>query len=476
MSEVLFVGREREKDLYKKFLASETPWVLIITGLGGVGKTALLHRLAEYTLTEPTLSQTCVLTLDFAEEPLRMYPLQVLDKLTKDTALYCDLHQIDDEFTTHLRESFHQLEQLGTERIQTGVGESEDVVLREIHHQMRELATEEFYAQLETFTRDRLVLMLDTCEWLNEPEGVEVSQWILNELVPGIHTRIQRKGCQCSVVMVSRMQLKLDVINPRDQRRLTLSMLGKTEVDQYLIQMGMQDAELRQRVYEVTHGHALCVSIIGAFWKNRSEQKQPFTTADLPELQVQEFSEIALMQFTNERVLKQLKSPLRELTRYGVLLRSFDLPLLRNVFPELLPEPEALERFNQLTRYPYIEFRGNYRYAFHELLREALAEETQKEEPEEWRCYHKRALDYLTQSHPAHRTGIITSSPMTKSRGWENGKRLYRRLVQVENVSISVPYYKQRLIKHSNSHLRHVQCESLSRGALTTIFNSGKLR
>src|SRR5258707_2336527 len=240
-------------------------------------------------------------------------------------------------------------------------------------------------------------MMLDSCEWLSEPEGIEVGQWVLDELIPEIHTRIRQKGRQCPVVMFSRLQPRLDVIKGQDQRRLTLPMLGKAEVDHYLEHMGMRDAELRQRVYEVTHGHALCVSIIGDFWQQREAQEQPLTLADLPELQGQEFSEIALMRFTNERVLRQLKPPFKELTQYGVLLRSFDLPLLRTVFPELLPEPEALERFNQLIRYPFIESRGNYRYAFHELLREALPEETQKEDPEAWKGYHKRALDFLTK-------------------------------------------------------------------------------
>ncbi len=396
MPEVLFVGREREIDVYKKFLARETPWVLIITGLGGIGKTTLLHRLAEYTSSEATLLKTGVVTLDFANEELRNDPLKLLDKLTTDTAPYCDLQQIDSEFKNELLESLDQLAQLSKERAQTGTSDPEDLALREIRHQMRELATEAFYLQIKTFKLDRLVMMLDTCEWLSEPEGIEVGQWVLDELIPEIHTRIRQKGRQCPVVMFSRLQPRLDVIKGQDQRRLTLPMLGKAEVDHYLEHMGMRDAELRQRVYEVTHGHALCVSTIGDFWQQREAQEQPLTLADLPELQVQEFSEIALMRFTNERVLRQLKPPFKELTQYGVLLRSFDLPLLRTVFPELLPEPEALERFNQLIRYPFIESRGNYRYAFHELLREALPEETQKEDPEAWKGYHKRALDYLT--------------------------------------------------------------------------------
>src|SRR6266849_128023 len=225
MPEVLFVGREREQDVYKKFLAKETPWVLIITGLGGIGKTTLLHRRAEYTLSEATLLKTGVVTLDFANDELRNDPLKLLDKLTTDTTSYCDLQQIDSEFKKELLESLNQLAQLSKERAQTVRNDSEDLALREIRHQMRELATELFYMQIKTFKLDRLVIMLDTCEWLNEPEGIEVGQWVLNELVPGLHTRIRQQGRQCHVVMVSRVQLKLDVINGREQQRLTLPML-----------------------------------------------------------------------------------------------------------------------------------------------------------------------------------------------------------------------------------------------------------
>src|SRR2546425_3994152 len=120
MPEALFVGRERETDQYKQFLARKTPWVLIITGLGGIGKSTLLHRLAAYTLTEPTLTETCVVMLDFANEELRIDPLKLLDKLTKDTAAYCDVEQIDVELKNELHQNSGQLAQLSEERIQAG--------------------------------------------------------------------------------------------------------------------------------------------------------------------------------------------------------------------------------------------------------------------------------------------------------------------------------------------------------------------
>ena len=90
MSEDLFVGREHELKVYKEFLVEETPWVLIITGLGGIGKTTLLHRLTKYTLSESFVYKIGIVTLDFANEDLRNEPLKLLAKLTADTASYCD--------------------------------------------------------------------------------------------------------------------------------------------------------------------------------------------------------------------------------------------------------------------------------------------------------------------------------------------------------------------------------------------------
>ncbi|MFL5661314.1 MAG: tetratricopeptide repeat protein, partial [Ktedonobacteraceae bacterium] len=156
----------------------------------------------------------------------------------------------------------------------------------------------------------------------------------------------------------------------------------------------MDDALLRQRVYEITRGHALCVSIIGTLWLEQEEP--PFTFVDFPKLQ-EKFNERALLEFVQKRLDERLGTPFRELTRYSVLLRSFDLPTLRAVFPEYFSGPDAIERFHQFIRYPYIEAIGNQHYAFHDLLRELQAIEVREQEPELWKRYHKRALEYLTQ-------------------------------------------------------------------------------
>src|SRR5205807_7742088 len=139
-------------------------------------------------------------------------------------------------FKNKLEKNLDQLTQLYAEKEKEGIAEADNKVqqeidrqrrelaLREIDHKRRDLATQLLYAQIETFTLRQLVIMLDTCELLNEPDGVEVGQWMMNQLIPGLHTRMQQQERQCSVVIASRLPPRLNAINRQDQRHLTLPM------------------------------------------------------------------------------------------------------------------------------------------------------------------------------------------------------------------------------------------------------------
>ncbi|GAC1656918.1 MAG: hypothetical protein NVS4B7_01520 [Ktedonobacteraceae bacterium] len=398
-----FVGRKQEQQLYQRMLTQANPWVLIITAQGGNGKSTLLSHLVAQTPHNISIA-----LLNFANESLRSDSLKILAELSWKFASSCNAQRVN-AFKKTLQESHNRLSELSRQMSQTihvekeanlhgahlSMSSSDAATLRVQYHHVRETVTEALYAQLLTFSPKQLVIMLDTCEWLSEPEGLEVGQWVMNEQLPGIHERMIQRHRQCSVVIASRMPLTLTVIQKQDCYPLTLPMLEQAAVDDYLKTIGMQDTMLRQRVYDITHGHALCVSIIGILWQEQGDQ--PLALADLPQLQ-KKFSEQALLEFIQERLDKRLKTPFRELTRYGVLLRSFNLPMLQAVFPELLLEAGALDIFHQLLRYPYIESRGNQHYAIHDLLREIQAVDIEEQQPGKWREYHKRALDYFTQT------------------------------------------------------------------------------
>lgn len=405
MSLSLFVGRTYEQQLYKKFLIREPPWVMVITGPIGSGKSRLLRRLFEQTTT----SNILVVKLDFTAETLRTDPLTLLRDLADQVKDSCNSREFD-EFRNALKEGRHKLlnskssritrisqtlrlgDAAKAEGVKLDIGAAEDISWQDIYHQVRGMVTEAFYALMNTFSPNQLVIMLDAYEWLSEPAGLEVAQWVMNELIPGLHIRMGQKHRRCSVIIASRVQLQLDTIDDQDLYYHNLPMLDKAEVNRYLENIGMENPEMRERVYEITQGNALCVSIIGNLWQQPGEKP-----SDLSVLQ-ENFNKRVLNKFIDDRILKRLNWPFKELTRYGVLLRSFDLPLLRAVFPEWLSEEEALERFDRLIHYPYIdELPKKRRWAFYALLRVILVEHIFSQEPEKWQDYHERALSKLSE-------------------------------------------------------------------------------
>ncbi len=408
MSRELFVGRTREAERYQKFLSKETPWIMMIRGLGGGGKSTLL---AEFERQTPR--DTCVITLDFAQRTLREDYLTFLEHFSQQVESYCD-----PERTVELRKSIatgryeigkriaggittiEKIEQGMAAEADASIAHAEQTIelgepgIQETRHQMREAARERFYAQMKTFSAKRLVILLDTCEWLTEdtPE-TQAARWAGTELIKELRSRMHHQGKLCYVVMASRLPLSLEGINEAEQEHVKLKMLDRAAVNAYVEDMQIHNPLIQDYIYAMTYGHPHSIAILYNIWEENWDT--PLTVADLPALKEQ-FYERALQEIIDKDIFKRLlKSPLDELTRYGVLLRRFNLPLLQAVFKEWLPEPEARTRFEQLITYPHVEPLGNFNYVFHILLREVLAGYIRVQEPEKWKRYHQLALAFL---------------------------------------------------------------------------------
>ena len=393
-----FVGRKKEMNIYQEFLYMDSPWVLVISGIGGVGKTTLLRQFEEHTP-----SDTAVVKLDFTEEALRTNTSSILSAIAQQMEPYCSEETVS-TFKSIFQEQHAALITLHSqlEHVQASVKMRESISTvvsekaeREIHLQVRERITDALYEQIKTSSATRLMLMLDTYELLNDGWVPEAAQWLINEYLPDLHKRLLRKRRHCSVVIASRVVPHFETFREKEVRYIALSMLSEEGVRDYLIAQGMNEVTWQKRVYEITHGHALSLSIMTTLWREHGEQT--LTASPLIE---EEFNEKASIEFIQERLYRYLETPYKELTRYSALLRSFDLPLLRAVFPEFLLEPRAYEVFERFIRYSYIAYVGNYRYVMHDLLRSIQSDSIWEHERDRWIFYYKLAYDYFKANDP----------------------------------------------------------------------------
>ncbi len=424
MQESLFIGRDKELQICLDFQKEDVPWILVIMGMGGSGKTSLLQELKKqmpYQMVE----------LDFAGEAQRLRPLKgerlPIDSLTRlsnfalkvrdkcDPQKYKEFHeelakarkivvkQRVPQYIGSLTQDVHLDSGATMTDNRVIMDTSEDPVMQDIRREARELVTEAFYALMDTYSPSRLVISLDTCEWLMGSVNAEIGLW-MQELLLGLHSRMLQKNKRCHVFIASSVKLQLKAIAQQYRAELTLRMLDQEVVHQHLQSIGIQDAEIRQRIYEITHGHASCVSIICNLLL---KEEKPLSIAELSTFQ-RRFYEEAVKDFIKEHILDERlnpHSPFYALTRYGIVLRSFNLHFLKKVFSEIFPdslqELQAAECFDQFVERPYVVRLNPYEdhhYALLELLRAVLAEYIRVNESETWKIYHKRALAYLSSS------------------------------------------------------------------------------
>jgi hypothetical protein len=401
----IFIGREYEQQCYRDLLCTDTPWVLIFTGMGQSGKSRLLRHLKEQT--PRTIS---VIKLDFTMNGLQTDHLSVLREFVRQIEGVCKYEdavafkKTVDDGRNKIMQLSAQAQDIILQMISADGGAVTgnqlkiklDKKIQEIKRQVLEEMLDSFYTLLASFCGDRLVLMLDTCELLKQGE---VGPWVLDELIPATWTRLQEQGKQFSVVMASRVQPQLNAIDKQDQRTFRLPLFSKSEVGQYLQHMGLQDPAILDYVYDLTHGHVGSILILSKLCEQ--QEQWPSSLKELQALQDQFIenvrTDIIEDDFLNERFIQ---SPYRELTRYGVLLRQFNQSLLQAVFPEWLPDLAASERFDLFTRFPHVMPPKDNYYTFFDMLREILISRIFGQEKGMWIKYHGLALNYLSRVAP----------------------------------------------------------------------------
>lgn len=398
-----FVGRNLELERYRAFLKDDPPpWMMDISGIAGMGKTTLLNLCKSDT--ESNEPQFMVILLDFSPEKKQLpypltsneeeslpYPLKFMQKLAHEAGEFCSsqalsvFNKILETKEEELIKFYKALKDLEPEQKTNLEPEQKTDLKHRGQYHAREAVELALYDLLETFTKDKLIIMLDTCELLYEPKGWEVGQWLINEFLPLLQNFMSPR---CLVVTASREPLSSSFKTLIDQKPISLPLKGleKEDVKTYLQDNGINNSDVLDVAYDMTQGHGMGMEIIAECWhkighKAQENMAEPIAEPILEELR-KSFNDLIMMRLINKRILKNLEQPSLDLIKYGVLLRNFDQPMLKAVFPELLTDENYGKEdwFEKFTDYSFVlhKYQGtteNNPYTFHELIRTALTQE-----------------------------------------------------------------------------------------------------
>jgi len=277
------------------------------------------------------------------------------------------------------------------------INQSSNVTTEELRNaRKRTLLTSAFHELMNSFKANHLVILLNTCERLLESINEGVQAWLFDDILLPLHENMHQKHKICHVVTMSTFPLPLQLQNSHDHKKSVLEPLDEKSVKQYLQRIGVDDPEVRNQFYEMTHGHAKCVSIVCETWREWEVKGKQISGVDTLIQFQKRFTEKADKEFVKLHILDKLPSPLRNLTQYGSLLQKFNRSLLEKVFSDFLPAPSASQPliwFDQFINFAYIEELESYNYKMHDLLRRVLSYSIQINHPDQWRKYHERAMD-----------------------------------------------------------------------------------
>ncbi len=424
-----FVGRATELEQFQGFLRGDdnNPWVMIITGMECIGKSMLLEEMQKQQ-PEDTL---CV-SLDFAVDTLQtdIFHFNILEKLAVAVSKHSDaqrfaafeaqLDRVRDDMVGLNRQSAQSSTQSMTayhstithvtmssdahEYIDRGKSINVDILKTALRRLLR------------TFTQKRLVILLDNFECLIEhtelhpQEQQSAYHWLINTLLPELHDYLYPN--QFFVIITTRIRPYFEAIKRDDLYYVPLPMLSREEVRRYLENANLPQTWL-PTIYETTMGHGLSIALFHEVLKEQDSQS--IHTQDELIQQAQQvyltgiFYEKAWHEYVNERILKRLVPPFNHFIRYGVVPDTFNLPLLRYLFPEPelwydsdlrsieLQDSQMREVFEKFLLYPCVcqaRYSSQQDYSIHPLVRTILLKHLEKQDQERLSYYQQLVNDY----------------------------------------------------------------------------------
>ncbi len=424
-----FVGRATELEQMKVFLQGNdnNPWLMIITGMECIGKSALLEKMQEQQ-PEDTL---CV-SLDFAVGTLQtdVFHFNILEKLAVAISRYSDAQRFAtfEAQLDRVREDMAELNRRSAQPNRQSIfAEHATITHVTISSDARkyiddgqsnniDILKTALRRQLRTFTQKRLVILLDNLEWLIEKKepplqgNLSADHWLINTLLPELHDYLYPN--QLFVIITTRIRPTFEAIKRDDLYDITLHMLSHEEVQHYP-QAANFSLTWLPTLYEITMGHGLSMTLFHEALQELDDQILNIQDEIIQQAQQAQLREIfyekAWDKFVNERMLKRLALPFSHFIRYSVIPDTFNLPLLRYLFSEPtlwydsgvqnteLQDSQIREVFEKLLRYPCVyeaTSSSQQDYSIHPLVRTILLKHLEEHDEERLSYYQQMVNEY----------------------------------------------------------------------------------
>jgi len=374
-----------------------SPHFLAFDGISGVGKSTLVDFLIE-TRCKPR--QMAYALIDFEGDtglPLRTDWRSLLLELA--TQLHLHRHPAYVTVSKEAEAWFESVKQSLRVTITQSAGEGGQisqspitanldvaVALRKADERARHQTAGGLLDALEqTYYSADIALFFDTCELLEQAGDKAFSGWLWQWLktatdrLPGLR-------------VIAAGRNRLTGIPRRNREQRDLGPFSAEDSDRLLTSLGVTDAAWRSAVFQrLAYGHPLITEMAGNLWQDALKSGLPIAIEDIPALSGHEEA----VSWLTVRILERLESPLKEVVRWGALLRRFNQDILAHTLPETVPALDD-DTYEQLRRYSFVApARVGEGLACHDLLRQVQNAYLRTHQPTAYREFHTRAASYF---------------------------------------------------------------------------------
>ena len=397
-----FKGREDEKELFDFLLKRDEKWLLLFTGVSGIGKSTLLNWLIENRCAPGNIPYA---KFDF--EKIRVdfksyyeYSLFLLDDVYRCIKPYL-AHENIRKYEKKVEEISKPSDQKRILFLQIFTGSSSQLLHEDAGSIYENNAIRRLDAFFDCLEEDlqklTVVFLCDTFEKASD----EKRQWIFE-----FWRKFRDRGIALKVVIAMQEMASLSGIWGEALRH-QLDNLSEGDIDTLFIERGVTDAGYRTKIYqEISHGHPLITNFAIELWRKSIAAGKPIKATDIPQ---EIYGQEKAVKWLNERMIERLEPSIQKIARWGVLLRSFDLEIINSLILQGEKELEFKE-FEQFRELSFIEKSSPdeqvwpsspdeqvWPWHFHNFMRKVMKKDFIETNSGKYEAFSERAYAYFIQ-------------------------------------------------------------------------------